>query len=302
MKKILILPGGGIKGLIQLPLLMKIEGQTKKPIYETFDLIVGSSVGAITGGILSAGKFSVSEYYTIFNKELLKLFHTNFATWFRIVSGKPKYKRQPFYDMMEKYIEQGNEFPMNQCKTKFMCTSVNLCDNRTHFFKSWEKKDGKLNLSDSISRSFAAPYYFGMKIDNKTKSLWVDGGIGETNCPIMFAYVEAIRQQWIKTEEVEFTVIGTGYTSKILKYEDRKKTGTIKQILKYLSPSSGGFARIQTTPMKIEKMKQISTYDKNVSFKYYDVEIQDRHDTMDEVKYRNDYINYGVSLIRAPRV
>ena len=298
MKKILILPGGGIKGLIQLPLLMKMEEQTKQPIYKTFDLIVGSSVGAITGGVLSTGKISMSEYYAIFNTELFKLFHTNFATWFRIISGKPKYSRQPFYDIMDRHIEHGRKIPMNQCKTMFMCTSVNLCDNRTHFFKSWEKKDGQLNLTESITRSFAAPYYFGMKVDDETKSLWVDGGLGETNCPIMFAYVEALRQQWTKTDVVEFTIIGTGYTSDIFDYEKYKHTGNVKQILKYMSPGSGGFARIQTLPMKIEKMKQISNHTPNIEFKYYDVEIQKQHDTMDEFKYRKEYIKYGLSLIR----
>ena len=56
MKRILVLSGGGLKGLIQLPVLQKIEESYGQPIHEIFDLIVGTSVGAISGGILASGK------------------------------------------------------------------------------------------------------------------------------------------------------------------------------------------------------------------------------------------------------
>ena len=49
--RILCLDGGGMKGLIQIEVLMQIEKSTGKKITELFDWIVGTS----TGGIVALG-------------------------------------------------------------------------------------------------------------------------------------------------------------------------------------------------------------------------------------------------------
>ena len=50
-ERILCLDGGGIKGLIQIEVLMQIEEMTGRKITELFDWIVGTS----TGGIIALG-------------------------------------------------------------------------------------------------------------------------------------------------------------------------------------------------------------------------------------------------------
>ena len=57
MKRILVLKGGGVRGVLQLDSLRMIEKHYGKQIFEIFDLIVGTSVGAITGGVLSLGNY-----------------------------------------------------------------------------------------------------------------------------------------------------------------------------------------------------------------------------------------------------
>ena len=49
--RILFLDGGGIRGLIQIEILMEIERRTGRKITELFDWIVGTS----TGGIVALG-------------------------------------------------------------------------------------------------------------------------------------------------------------------------------------------------------------------------------------------------------
>lgn len=66
MHRILVLKGGGLRGLLQLPALELFETHFNKPICEIFDLIVGSSVGSITGGILATGNYPVSKYNDLF--------------------------------------------------------------------------------------------------------------------------------------------------------------------------------------------------------------------------------------------
>jgi len=287
-KKVLVLSGGGVRGTIQLEQLNRIEKKAGKRICDEFDLIVGTSVGAITGGILATGKLSMPSYAKLFLNIIRQIFKRApiWKFWRRF--SLPKYKRDVFFHYMDKKI--GKNITMNKCKTKFICTSVNLVDNRTHYFKSWEKKDGKLKLKDIIARSFAAPYYFGMIIDNKKRALWVDGGMGLSNCPVDIAYIETLRQGWT---EVEFTVIGTGYSDYSFTFDSGRRKKTLNLILKYISPEKGGLARVQSTHNKILRLQEIDKLQKNITLNYYDVHINKKYNKMDAVKYVSTYLSYG---------
>ena len=54
--RILVLDGGGSKGLFTLEMLQHLELCCGRPIRECFDLIVGTSVGALIAGSIAAGK------------------------------------------------------------------------------------------------------------------------------------------------------------------------------------------------------------------------------------------------------
>ena len=53
--RVLCLDGGGVKGLIQIEVLMQIEEKTKRKITELFDWIVGTSTGGIVALALVYG-------------------------------------------------------------------------------------------------------------------------------------------------------------------------------------------------------------------------------------------------------
>ncbi len=283
MKRVLVLSGGGVKGAIQLAPLCRLEGYgASDRIYKQFDLIVGSSVGAITGGMLATGKVSMAEYRALFLSLVHDIFKKKWFSMFRM----PKYSREPFITAMDQYL--GKSFRMRDCKTKFMCTSVNLCDNKTHYFKSWENKDGILRLKNAIARSFAAPYYFGMIADSDEEALWVDGGMGLSNCPLDIAYIETIRQGW---QEVEFTVLGTGHTC--YDYEYNEKLSNLKQVYRYLMPQSGGLARLQSTSNQIHRILEISKHRPGITIKYFDRWLPLKYDKLNGVEYLEDYKDIG---------
>lgn len=54
--RMLLLDGGGMKGLMQIDILCEIEKRTGKKIIELFDWIVGSSIGAVMAMALVHGK------------------------------------------------------------------------------------------------------------------------------------------------------------------------------------------------------------------------------------------------------
>ena len=65
--RILSLDGGGAKGFYTLGVLREIEGMVKCPLYQKFDLIFGTSTGAIIAALLALGK-SVQEISDLYEE------------------------------------------------------------------------------------------------------------------------------------------------------------------------------------------------------------------------------------------
>ncbi|MHA1648214.1 MAG: patatin-like phospholipase family protein [Promethearchaeota archaeon] len=283
MKRILVLKGGGIRGLLQLDALIQIEEYFHKKIYEVFDLIVGTSIGAITGGILATGKFTAKEYSEVYPDIFHKMFKKK---WWRNFFG-PIYNRKSFSKLWNEYFDN-KPILMRDCKTKFMCTAVNVCDVRTHFFKSWQEKDGGELLENQIAKSFAAPYYFGQYVDPKTRSVFIDGGSGTTNTPIDYAFTEAVILGW-DNKMVQIVLIGTGRSDLSIPYEKAKKRSSLKQLYDYIRPGEGGFARIQSTLNKVIRKQIMSNADPLFDFRYYDKKIPNKMDKVARLKYIPEY-------------
>src|SRR5437016_5311995 len=54
--RILSLDGGGAKGFYTIGVLEEIEAMMKKPLFDCFDLIFGTSTGAIIAALLARGE------------------------------------------------------------------------------------------------------------------------------------------------------------------------------------------------------------------------------------------------------
>src|SRR2546423_15196818 len=67
--RVLSLDGGGAKGFYTLGILQEIEAMTGCPIHEKFDLIFGTSTGAIIASMLTLGK-SVDEIHATYTKHV----------------------------------------------------------------------------------------------------------------------------------------------------------------------------------------------------------------------------------------
>jgi len=290
MKKILQLDGGGIRGLIQLPSLVKIEKDIGKPISELFDLIVGTSVGSIIGGILSTGRVSAEELNDLFYGCIDEVFKKRFFRTINFV-GNGKYDRKALVDLLNDKL--GYHTLMNACKTKFICTSVCVNDGRNHYFKSWEDKDSKENLVSIINRSYAAPYYFDpISTNGKT---WIDGGTGNSNCSLDEALIEIIMQKW-NEEEHSVLSLGTGHSKIRVPYKKSKKYKNIRSTLFFANPMEGGLARTQSTSSKVRLSTELSNSDDNFNFQRIDCTINKMHDKLDGLKYKDLYLILGKGL------
>lgn len=294
MKRILQLDSGGAKGIIQITALKYLEEQLGVPLYKVFDLIVGSSVGAVIGGVMSTGKVSMSELSDIMMDGIPKIFSTKL---FRIPFFQPKHSRKAFDEIFDKCV--GKDFLMKECIPKFMCTSVSKVDGRTHYFKGWEEKDGNLKLLDAISRSYAAPYYFGKIIDNETKQVWIDGAAGDATSTLIQAYVEILRQRWLLLEEhVHILSIGTGRIKIGEPFEKAKNKNGIDDILFYMNLGNGGLSRVQSVETRNELIKELDKYLGNLTFNRIDTIIPHEMNAMAKLEYLKDYQRIGKDLFK----
>lgn len=292
MRRILCIDGGGAKGIIPITVLAEIEKKTGKKICDMFDLIVGSSVGAIIGGVLAIDAMSASKLQESMKEELLNIFKKRF----RIPVLQPKYSRKPLTELFKNYV--GLSTQMKLCETMFMCTSVNMVDGRTHFFKSWEKKDGEIALADAMTRSYAAPLFFGQLVDSKSKSVWLDGGTGLSSCPLDKTYVEIQRQKW-QNEPVHVLSLGCGEVDFGVPFDRAKRYRNIRQILFYNSPEEGGLAREQATQEQVTAFYCYSKENPNLTFQRLDLpSMPKKEDGMDKIQYIPQYEQYGLSLAK----
>ncbi|MCK9440284.1 MAG: patatin-like phospholipase family protein [Methanothrix sp.] len=289
MKRILVIDGGAARGIICTAFLKELEIKIGKPLYEIFDLIVGTSVGGIIGGVLSIGKINAQELHALMYKFVYKIFNPNFF-WIPFLTSK--YNNSNFDSIFTQYI--GENLLLSDLLVKFVCTSVNKIDGKTHYFKSWEEKDGKIKLLDAIKRTSAAPYYF--KHIRENGNVWLDGGTGNANCPLLEAIIDITKLGWLE-DNINILSLGTGYTTNNKSYKDAIKFGSLGDLLCYMYPLEGGLARNQTVSTNLILLNTFSKYYPKFVFNRVDGELDREIYGTDKIKYIDKYQEIGKSWI-----
>lgn len=288
MKRVLILAGGGVRGAMQLDTLLFFEKYYGRPIYKIYDLIVGTSVGAITGGILATGLLDMPTYKSEFLKHISLIFK---KPWWRFGLFRPLYDVENIKEMWNNFFTN-NDISLKDLKTKFVCTAVDLCDDQTYVFRSWDEKIKEDSLFETIAKSFAAPYYFGQFQDEKNKKVWTDGGIGVSNAPLDWAFTETIELGW-QYEPREFTLLGTGIFNRTIPFNKINSRSDRRKIIRYMDPFKGGFARVQSTLNQIRRMRVIAKADPDIDLNVYQLHIPRKYEPLDKIQYLNQYLYYG---------
>jgi hypothetical protein len=286
MKCILEIDGGGIKGVIPAEICAELEGYLRKPLYQVFDLISGTSTGAILGSQLAAG-VPASVCRDLYVKRGPEVFKAR-SKWLPWNWTKEKYDRNLVLGALSDSFNLNSELKtrtpiMNQLKTKYMCTSVSIVDEQNHYFKSWEEKDGKIPVLDAVARSFAAAYYFGAINDPKNQQVWADGGEGLDNCTARSCLIEAIMQDWMK-EGVYILSLGCGYVKAGRPYAEAAKMSLVGESAFYIN-----LARRQSVADQIFEVEQLEKKGQGVSMDRLDVEIPASWDQLDAVSHIQDF-------------
>lgn len=233
--KILSIDGGGIRGIIPALILAEVEKRTQKNIHTLFDLIAGSSVGAILALGLSRPKFktlpefSASDIAATFEKEGGQIFSRDFLHFVLALDNllDERYSSKGFEKTMKKYF---GDTRLKEALTTVLIPAYDIEKREPYFFKSTKAKEDDADdypMWQVAMAAAAAPTYFEPVKLPIAKSpeyrVLIDGGVFANN-PAMAALVES---QKLYSEEPNCILvsIGTGEHSEKILYEDAKNFG-----------------------------------------------------------------------------
>lgn len=274
-KRILALDGGGIRGVLSLGILKRIEdtlrerhgGQRDFRLCHYFDLIAGTSTGAIIAAALSQG-WTVEEirekYFSLGERVFQK-------TPFRDGFFRAKYDENALASELQNLFGPDTTMGSAQILTGLLVVTKRLDTGSTwpisnnpngRFFDAGS--DGRLGNGDYrlwqvVRASTAAPRYFdpetisitGPKGSSPVVGRFVDGGVSPYNNPalqaFMYSTMEGYRIGWPTGEDKLFLVsVGTGSTESVI----RKNALAAGEAVNALMSIMGDCAVLQETMLQ----------------------------------------------------
>ncbi len=207
--QVLALSGGGYRGLYSAQFLAFCEARYKTQTTERFDLIAGTSIGALlaAGLACSVPAATLVETFTTHGKKIFPKSKLKDAE--RIAIRAP-YGREPvraaIVDAIGKKLA---ETSMRKIEARLLIVAVNYTTGSPAVFTSGGLQGDDASpvpLADAILASAAAPSFFPeMKIGTDD---YIDGGV-LANAPDLLAYGAARRSMAIDQNQLYMLSIGT---------------------------------------------------------------------------------------------
>ncbi len=164
--RILSIDGGGVRGLVPALLLAEVERRTGRPIFQQFDLVVGTSTGAILAlGLTRPSNadarrpaFSAQDLVQLYREQSPQIFPRSFAP-LRYVRRifRPKFSPDDIEGIFETYFE---DVRLIEALTNVAVPAYDIEDNRRLWFRSISSAHGDVLMRDLVRGAIAAPTFF----------------------------------------------------------------------------------------------------------------------------------------------
>jgi patatin-like phospholipase/acyl hydrolase len=208
--RILSLDGGGIRGAYTAAVLASIEEASKKRLVDHFDLIVGTSTGAILAVALGLG-VSAANLLEFYLQEGPRIFPSR--RWLDRARGSlrwligPKHRRGPLEGALRGVL--GTRL-LGESQCRLAIPAYDVVSNNVYVFKTAHqerfREDYKRLAVEIVLATAAAPTYFDAVTSAKGELL-VDGGVW-ANCPSMVGIAEAL-DLGVNLSDLRLLSIGT---------------------------------------------------------------------------------------------
>lgn len=237
-RRILSLDGGGIRGLVGCRWLAGAEDALlaagKPGLLQSFDLLAGSSTGAIITAGLATGlsPATMAEIYREQRRRIFPGLAERLWSRLRRLPGQgpsaPKYDAQGL-EMVLKHVF--GAATLGQAKLPLMVTSYDTISRTPVIFKSFKPEHRDLPLWEVCRASSAAPTYFpahGMTVEGRACAL-IDGGVVANN-PTACAIAEALRKNARADRPRDLVVlsIGTGARTRSISLASAREWGALE--------------------------------------------------------------------------
>lgn len=246
--KILSIDGGGVRGIIPARILQAIEEEHKKPISDIFDLIIGTSTGALIALCLACPipPYKASDIVNIYLTESKNIFKNSMGR--RILTGDglwaPKYDRAYLDSLLKKIFSTNkngiSHTLLSHAKCKLLIPTYCLLRGKPVIHSSDDAVKSIVNdfkMWEIAAAATASPVYFKPFLmrykngfdgkDNSSCGAEIDGGIWVNN-PESLAIQEYMKLSGSdKYESISLLSIGTGRPKYSMKKLALGNTGAI---------------------------------------------------------------------------
>lgn len=240
MFKILALDGGGIRGIITAYWLDKLQQELEQPLYQYFDLIAGTSTGAILAAAIACDVLSDEENFVDFYRNHgAKIFASRNILGFPWPVPpylSPEYKLENLESSLKEVFTEGSM--LSSAQTNLFITSYDVFARQPFYLKSYDQDTGKIPIWAACLSSAAAPIYFPANVMTiqQAEKILIDGGVVANN-PAALALAEAtIIQQAPNLADIQSTKpillisFGTGNLTRRIDKNDAQSWGGIQWV------------------------------------------------------------------------
>jgi patatin-like phospholipase/acyl hydrolase len=212
--KVLAIDGGGIRGLIPALVLEEIEHRTGRPAAELFDLVAGTSTGAIiTCALTRPQPMPAARIAEIYEKDGPEIFDRSSLQTIQSVGGliDERYDARGLVTTLRRHL---GDTRVADATTAILLTTYDL-ESRAAVVLG---NEDAIAMVDAAHASSAAPTYFEpVRVGERTL---IDGGVYATN-PAMLAYARA------RGDVEVLASLGTGEHTRPLHFDEVKDWGQI---------------------------------------------------------------------------
>jgi len=206
--RILSLDGGGAKGFYSLGVLREIEAMINRPLFEGFDLIFGTSTGAIIASLLALGNRVA---------DISALYEEHVPT---VMQRKSRREKTAALSRLCNDVYQDTKF--DKMRTGVGIVATRWVEERPMIFKtSIEQAHGRIGtfspgfgvtVADAVQASCSAYPFFDRKTVKTDKGDLVDlidGGYCANN-PTLYAIADAIMALKLAPQHIRVLSVGVG--------------------------------------------------------------------------------------------
>jgi len=250
--RVLSLDGGGSKGFYSLGVLKEIEQIAERPLCEMFDLIYGTSTGAIIGTLIALG-------YQV--DDIRKLYSTYFP---EVMSASGRAERTARLSQLADEVFKNLTF--EDVKTNLGVVATRWTNEQPMIFKSFvnSSRVGSdtlfpgtgVRISEAVQASCSAyPFFLRKVVSTNTgeKIELIDGGYSANN-PTLYAICDAVETFGIERKSMNVISVGVGIyrepgQGRMIRFL-KKHLVSLQLLQKTLNINSQSMERLRSTLFK----------------------------------------------------